>query len=47
MDGVDCWDNREEVLEFVEVVGCCLDSAIEWIQERGVEHAEGKLIDNM
>lgn len=42
---VDCGHDGEEVLEFVEVVGGRFDSAVEGVEERGVEGAEGKLGD--
>lgn len=43
--GVDCWNDGEEVLEFVEVVGGCGDGAVEGVEETGVEGAEGEFGD--
>ena len=40
IDSVDGWDYGEEVLELVEVVGCCGDGAIERVEEGGVERSE-------
>ena len=38
--GVDGWDYGEKVLEFVEVVGCCGDGAVERVEEGRVEGSE-------
>ena len=40
VDGVDCWDDGEEVLKFMEVVWCCGDGAVERVEEGRVEGSE-------
>ena len=45
VDGVDGRHDREEVLEFVEVGGRGGDGAVEGVDERGVEIAEGEFVD--
>jgi hypothetical protein len=47
VDGVNGGDDREEVLEFVEVVGGCGDGSIEGILKGGVEGSEGELGDDV
>lgn len=46
-DGVDGGNDGEEVLEFVEAVGRCGDGAVEWVDQRGVEWAEGEFGDDV
>jgi hypothetical protein len=43
VDRVNGWDDGEEVLEFVEVVGCTGDGAIERVDEGWVEGSKGEL----
>lgn len=47
VDGVDCGDDREEVLEFVEVIRGCGDGSVERVDEGGIEEAEGELGDDV
>lgn len=42
---IDCRDDGEEVLEFLEVCVCCGDGAIEGVNEGGVKGAEGEFGD--
>lgn len=43
--GVDCGDDGEVVLEFIEVVFGCGDGVVEGVDEGGVVGAEGELLD--
>lgn len=42
---IDGWDERQVVLEFVEVLLSCSDGAIEGIVQRRVEWSERKFVD--
>lgn len=46
-DGVDGGYDGEEVLEFVKGVGGGGDGAVEWVDQRGVERAEGEFGDDV
>lgn len=43
--GVDGRDEGEVVLVFLEVGGCAGESAVEGVEEGGVEGAEGEFVD--
>ena len=45
--GVDCGDDGEVVLEFVEVGVCGCVGAVEGVQEGRVEGAEGEFVDDV
>jgi hypothetical protein len=47
IDAVDGGDDGEEVLEFVEMVGCSGDGAVEGVEEGGVESAKRELGDDV
>lgn len=47
VNGIDSWDDGEEVLELVEVVRRCGDGAVEGVKQGGVESSERELRDNM
>lgn len=46
-DAVDGRDDRQEVLELVEVRVCAVDGAVERVDERGVELAKRELVDDV
>lgn len=45
--GVDCRDNGEVILVFVEVVGGYCVSAVEGVEEGGVERTKGEFVDDV
>jgi hypothetical protein len=47
VDAVDGWDDGEEVLELVKVVGCRFDGAVEGVSEGWVVVSKGEFVDDV